>query len=270
VYRFVRAGLILFILLMSSVLVFAHDTEGTESEPSLWTDPVLYIKIAAGFLVFLTVVLVVAKSPKEEIKKPLFILLIVVVLLPTLYLAGHTVYENLQSESKGPIHWHADYEVLACGERLDLVNPKFPSNKIGSALFHEHNDDRIHIEGTVMHLHDIDFGSYFKVIGGNISATGFSYPVEGKGLVSYENGKQCPDGSTGTLKVYVNGKRIENPAEYLIYPHALVPPGDCIIVLFDASNSETTDVTCESWTARDWSYGTYHRNPVEVGEYSWQ
>ena len=74
----------------------------------------------------------------------------------------------------------------------------------------------------------------------------------------------------GTLtKVYVNGKKIDNYSEYVIYPDSIVPPGDCIVVLFDETNDDKTDIICESWEVNSWNYDNYERNQIKIGKRSW-
>jgi len=70
--------------------------------------------------------------------------------------------------------------------------------------------------------------------------------------------------------MYVNGKRVDNPATYLPYPHALSPPGDCVIITFDESIAEETDVLCESWQAANWDYNSFERPVVVIGDVAWQ
>lgn len=245
---------LLIIPLLSYAAFAASFSEMMHSE---WADPVLYIKLVALFVVFLTILVLLLEGKfKENHKTLLFYLFVIPVMASTLYLGAHTVYENIQSETGGPIHWHADYQVWACGERLDLIDPTGLKNKIGSPLFHEHNDDRIHVEGTVMHLEDIDLGSYFEVIGGELNEQVLVYPTEGKGIVEYSSGETCPNGEVGEVQVFVNGKKQQDFANYLMYPHALVPPGDCIIVEF-GPGKETTDKICESWDTKKWTYDNY-------------
>src|SRR3989344_5398241 len=80
----------------------------------------------------------------------LFLCIVLSVILPTFYFIGSTVYINSVSSSRGPVHWHADIEVFACGEELDFLDPKGLSNKVGVAAFHEHNDKKIHLEGVIV------------------------------------------------------------------------------------------------------------------------
>ena len=235
----------------------------------LISDPIFYIVISF-ILIILVIGICLIKGNKisEKGKKILFIILSVSVLLSTFYLTGSTVYENIKSETGGPVHWHADYKVIVCQERLDLINSKFPRNKVGTPLFHEHNDDRIHIEGSVHQLGDVDLGSYFDVIGGKLE-NGYLIYSSVNGVIEKRDGDLCNEESS-SLKVYVNGKKIDNYMEYVIYPDNLVPPGDCIVFLFDETDDDKTNIICESWEVNSWNYGSYERNKIKIGEMLWQ
>jgi hypothetical protein len=187
-----------------------------------------------------------------------FSLIAIPIILASLYMAAHTVHENIISETGGPVHWHVDYQVFTCGERLNLIDPTGLNNKIGSPLFHEHNDDRVHIEGTVMKVQSVDLQSYFAVIGGKLTETSLKYPSI-NGVVQVQNGDLC-NGQESTLNIYVNGQQVQDPLNHVPYPHALVPPGDCVIVEFSPDNSQTTDKVCESWQAQEWNYDNYEQN----------
>ena len=271
-----RTHLLTIILLSSLFLItsltFVSAQEGSIGEID-WAKPSIYIIISGALVLILCIIAIVAgQNLHNKGKHFIFWLIVIVVTLSSIYLASYTVYENVISESKGPIHWHADYQIWACGERLDLINPNFPSNKIGSPLFHEHDDDRIHTEGTVLRLEDVDLGSYFEVIGGKLADGTLSYPTEDNGLATYQDGDACSDNLPGTLKVYINGERIDDYENYLYYPDPLVPPGDCVIVIFDETSDDTTSLLCESWEVSGWNYDNYKdkREDVSIGGYSWE
>ena len=256
------------LILGAFLLPLASAHEGTDNLP----DPLIPLYIA-GILTVLVLIYSVAKnvekfSPREKLI--CFWLIALPVLLASLFLMLHTLYDTTTSETKGPVHWHADYEVWFCGEKLDLINPQFPKNKIGSPLLHEHNDDRIHVEGTVAHLETITLGRYFSTIGGALTPAILSYPTN-TGLRTVETGERCPNTTLpAMLKVYVNGKQITNPASYLLYPTPLIPPGDCIIVEFDESTSPTTNKICTSWQVKGVTYENLDRPNVTIGETTWQ
>lgn len=234
----------------------------------MWVEPTIFVYYAAAWLLLLAIIsLLVHNSQSNSLKHTLFWLMLIPTMLATLYLGVHTVYDNVTSETKGPVHWHADYEVWVCGSKLDLIDPVFPRNKIGSPLLHEHDDDRMHVEGTVSDLDDLSLGSYFNVIGGQLTSTRLVYPTN-EGMRTVQNGDFC-DGEPATLKVYVNGKLKQDASSYVLYPSSYVPPGDCIVVSFDTSNSSTTDRICTSWTVEGWNYGSYTRAAHAVGDRTW-
>ncbi len=49
-------------------------------------------------------------------KKILFYGIVIIVSIVTIYLAATTISANLNSYSHGLIHWHADVEIIICGE----------------------------------------------------------------------------------------------------------------------------------------------------------
>lgn len=135
--------------------------------------------IAASLI--LLVLLGIGSLVRERIPKlntPIFILICLNVLVATFVLLGSTVYLNTVSVSKGPVHYHADLEVWACDQELELRNPIGAfSNKIGTSTLHEHDDKRIHLEGVVVDERDASLGKFFYVIGGGISAETLVFPT---------------------------------------------------------------------------------------------
>lgn len=191
----------------------------------------------------------------KGLKKFLFVAICVVVIVPTIYMIASTVYLNTVSSSKGPVHWHADIEIWACGKEVELQDPTgFLSNKIGTATLHEHNDKRIHLEGVVVHPEDASLGKFFQVIDGEITNSSLIVPTN-NGPVPYTNGSMCADGSEGQVQVfayktdsegYYSQTKLEDPGAYTISPYSQVPPGDCIIVEF-GSNKDRTEKICKSY-----------------------
>lgn len=210
-------------------------------------NPVTYIKFTAIIIILVSFYVVpnVNKLKKSQ-KKFFFWLIVTPIVFSSLYLASHTVYENITSITKGPIHWHADYQVWACGQRLHLEEPHgILDNKQGTGLLHAHEDDRIHIEGTISNLKEVTLSKFFEANKGVLTNEYITIPTD-DGIKSFTNAQTCPDGSVGYLKVYVNGKLMPNAKDYVISPHPHVPPGDCIIIEFSSFASPTTDKVCES------------------------
>lgn len=237
-------------LLLTASAVLAHGME-EQSALALLPDPLSILSYASVVSGLAIAVSLLYKANKTE-KKVIFILIALPVGLSTFYLAGHTVYLNIVSETGGPVHWHADYEVWVCGTKLDLIDPMGFDNKIGSPVFHEHNDDRIHAEGVLVKKTDANLESYFDVIGGELRKDAMSYPTK-DGKVSVTNNNMC-NGKPAALQVFVyktKGNRYHQEKlldfpHYVLSPQSQVPPGDCIIIEFDGEKNKT-DKICETY-----------------------
>ncbi|MCM2325682.1 MAG: hypothetical protein NDI94_04410, partial [Candidatus Woesearchaeota archaeon] len=119
-----------------------------------------------------------------------YFLVAAITILITSYLVIATINLNLVSETKGPVHWHADFEIYNCGEKLDLIDPKGLSNKIGTPVFHEHNDDRMHVEGVVVEEEHVSLSEFIETIGGELTADSMKIETN-DGVVVMNNGDIC-------------------------------------------------------------------------------
>jgi len=136
------------------------------------------IKVSAIIVVVLVLTAWALNNRLPKLKLPLFIGIAGTMALSTLMLIGSTVYLNINSDSGGPVHWHADFEIWACGNELELRDPTGFSNKIGSSVLHEHNDRRIHLEGVVVDEKvDASLGKFMYVIGGAITSEAMVVPL---------------------------------------------------------------------------------------------
>ncbi len=239
---------ILLLLVLFSIGVFAHEGEDEEEEVM---SPISYLPIEPFFLasvVFPVVLLLVVvsiffqNSLSDKTKKIIFIAVAVPVVLTTLYLAGSTVYLNIISESGGPVHWHADFEIWNCGEHVtNLKKPEYLSNKVGSDVFHSHDDFRIHIEGIVVKKSDVSLGNFFEVIGGHFSGGHLEVELDNGTFLDASNGDLCPDGASGKwrlfLKNHSTGQFEENTEldSYVIKPFFNIPPGDYLLLVFGST-----------------------------------
>ena len=178
------------------------------------------------------------KKLREQTKLFLFWSIVVLVSLSTLYLVAHTFYYNIFSETNGPVHWHADFEIWICGEQQTLPSSPFPSNKVGTPLLHHHNDYRMHIEGTVFSWGDVTVGSFFDAIGGTLGQTYIGIPQEDGSLKYWQNDDYCGK-KQGMLHLYVQKgdseawEEVEDIPSYIISPYADVPPGDRLKIMFE-------------------------------------
>lgn len=236
--------------------VLAHEGEELVEivKPSLGetirTNSLKFSLLAYGFLLVLAVIAVFLKKTNEKVKYLLFGAITLVSVLTTIYLVGSTIYLNQQSETGGPIHWHADFEIYSCGQKVEIKDPEGFSNKVGTEVVHEHNDNRMHFEGVLLTLHDASIGHFFESLGGSMNNKQLAIPND-VGVAIYKDGDLCEDGTKTSMQVFVyqtkNGefsqKKLDDPQNYVISSYGQVPPGDCIIIEFD-KRKERTDKLC--------------------------
>lgn len=212
------------------------------------------VAIAVVLLIVLAVAAAFARDRFPRSKPWLFWSMAVIVAVVTFILIGSTVYLNTVSTSGGPVHRHADFEMWACGDELELENPSgFLSNKIGTPVLHEHDDKRIHLEGVVVESRDGSLGKFMEVVGGSITSESIVFPTN-DGKRSFVSGEEC-DGIPAQLQVFVYQtteegyytlQKLDDPSGYTVSDESVVPPGDCIIMEF-APPKETTDRMCEQY-----------------------
>lgn len=133
-----------------------------------------------GGVILITLIIIAAlvRERLPKLKMPLFLASTFTVVSVTAILIGATIYLNVTSASGGPVHWHADTEIWACGQELELRDPTGAlSNKIGTSTLHEHNDKRIHLEGVVVNSSDASLGKYFHVLGGVLTENALKIPL---------------------------------------------------------------------------------------------
>ncbi len=242
-------------------LIALHALPAQESLALALREQSYNVVIAATLLIAALILYAIyAKPRKEKVKKFLFWSSVVVTVFSTLFLAGVTIYVNTVSPTGGPVHWHTDYEIWNCGEAVDLVDPTGIDNRIGTWEVHEHNDNRMHVEGTIVDLEQGTFRHFFETVGSTFGDVGLSYPtVNGKITLPYSG--VC-NGQKAELQAFL--LRVTNPldAKQWVYdqekipisletnmqPYANVPPGDCLIIEFDAAK-ETTTHSCASYRA---------------------
>ena len=174
----------------------------------------------------------------EIMKRAVFFLIFIVVASVTLYLVLATLNLNRISDTKGPVHWHADFEIRVCGNEVKLAEPEGFSNRQGTSILHAHSDNRIHVEGVLVDKKLASLGNFFYAVGGYIGGDALALKVPtDKGLMFVHYGDNC-NGKPGSLYVFVNGRLIDNPADYIISPYEKVPPGDRIKIVFTEKPAE--------------------------------
>jgi hypothetical protein len=244
---------------------------GEDLEATITSLSIKAVTWGSVLLVGLVLSAIVLKKLKGKRRKqaswemPLFLSIVGTILGISVFLVGSTIYLNTVSSSKGPVHWHADFEIWACGEPItahlangeDVDHLKDPqgrlSNKIGTATYHEHNDKRIHLEGVVVEPKDASLGKFFHVIGGSLTASSMVVPTN-DGNRSFANGQRCGD-TAGQVQVFAfkqnedktySQQKLTDPASYVISPNPNVPPADCLIFEFDRPKAKT-DKLCRSY-----------------------
>src|SRR3989344_509858 len=235
----------LFLLFLALILpvnfAFAH--EGEEDEFMLDHSelyPITQLQAAGygslAFGVLIAVILLFHKKMEGMAKKIAYSLILIVVALVTLYLVIVTLHLNLISLTKGPVHWHADFEIWVCDKEIRLAEPKGLSNKQGVDLMHAHNDNRIHVEGVLLDMKAASLGAFFHAVGGSLSSDGIKVPADNS-LLSVHEGDKCNE-KPGKLYVFVYGNVISNPSSYVISPYEKVPPGGRIKFVFTEKTLE--------------------------------
>lgn len=218
----------------------AHEQSLTTWEKLGIPDPTsVLIWCAAAAGLFICVSMYYQKRMGKQAKKFSFVLIALPIAIATFYLGASTIYLNLNSVTGGPVHWHADYEVWACAQRYELVDPHSLDNKVGESAVHEHNDNRIHVEGVLLDLNGASIGEFFEAVGGKFTGGFLAMPTN-EGQKSWNNGDLC-NGSPARWLVFVNGKPEENAQMHVIAPYTDVPPGDVIKMVFTEKNPENVN-----------------------------
>lgn len=234
---------LLIVFLLSAGNAFSHEEEGdymldhSELYPISQLQAAGYGSLAFGILAL--AIILFHKKMNDAAKKIMYFLVVINIAVVTLYLILTTLHLNVTSITKGPVHWHADFEIWVCGREIELLEPKGLSNKQGTDLMHAHNDNRIHVEGVILDKKQASLGAFFYAVGGSLSSDGIKVPTD-EGLLSVHEGDKCNE-QPAKLYVFVNGNLIENPASYEIAHHEKVPPGDRIKFVFTEKPVEEID-----------------------------
>ncbi len=188
-----------------------------------WYPTVDFAQYTVEFIIGGTIalaVLTVVALVKEDVlsdrgKTILMVGFLFAVLVPSVYVTGAYIHQVATSWSDGEIHWHADYEVVVQNEtdgyeQLDLIDPsRFCeetthessymcrlSDRTGAVEFHEHDDRRIHLEGTFRDREEATLQAFFRTFGGSLANNYLKYPTNERMYELRETGDR-------TLKIAV-------------------------------------------------------------------
>ena len=251
--------LLVFLLLLNFVFAHGDETEDVKVDNSFFEDFLPAYIITAVFIFSAVPFLLLYFSKKKISKQHIYFWIIIYfVSVITLIIIFDTINLTLKSETKGPVHWHADYQIWNCGERLDIMEPEKLTNRIGTRLVHEHGDNRIHVEGIIKDIHNADLHNFFNVLGGELTETSFSMPSN-EGIVTANDGGLC-NGESAEVQIFAyiveDANLKQKPGflveqlkvneNYILSPYQDVPPGDCIIIEFD-KRKEKTDKICDTY-----------------------
>jgi len=260
----VKTVLLVIIMINFSYIVNSHGVEDSNKDELDNIDKIVKVNslkfviiasLTSGIIVIISIFL---KEKTEKLKIVLIAGILIPIILTTVYLATTTIYVNLISETKGPVHWHADYELWACDNKIELIKPKGLSNKIGNTVFHDHGDNRIHVEGVVIDKKDVDLHNFFEVVGGYLDRDKMTIPID-QGIVNLKNGDIC-NNIEGKIQVFVYSiinpydnknwkfkqRKVDNFENYILSPFSSILPGDCIIIEF-GQEKEQTEHICETY-----------------------
>ncbi|MBI2136520.1 hypothetical protein HYU06_05605 [Candidatus Woesearchaeota archaeon] len=240
--------LLLAMLSFTSLAAYGHgDEEGSSADfngidfTSLSLNLVYAASIISALALFWYFTL---KNPHQFHKRIVFDVVAVVVVIATLFMISSTLYLNFASPTKGPVHWHADYEIMLCDQHYELAEPKGMLNRVGTNTMHEHNDNRIHIEGVPRTLEEVALGEFFEKVDSHLAMEEFSMHSN-KGEITVKNGQMC-NGKAAALSVFVEKQfgrerkwsKLENAVEYVISPYGTVPPGDRLKIIFSEKTEQ--------------------------------
>ncbi|MBS3174431.1 hypothetical protein J4440_00960 [Candidatus Woesearchaeota archaeon] len=146
------------------------------------------------------------KKDKKEIKKKTIKHAVIILVLALIIFGLYKSISNVKSFEPyydKEFHWHANINIFTCGNEIQL---KCKSGFCGTMLNHHHNDQIIHMEGSVLpRKEDISLGSFFDTINIKFSETE---------IADKKNGDLC-NGKPGKVNLYVNGELNKEFKDYI-------------------------------------------------------
>jgi|GEM_PF-3666786 len=214
-------------------------------------NPLLYLSIASLVLVStLLVSFFASETWTKRHGQKLFLLIACSIGFATVLTASFSLIQTLSADTIaiGTV----EYQLWDCGKRITIPEPAGLTTTTGVPQIHDHDGNRIHLVG--MTATPLTLGAFFDTIGGELTSDHVILPTA-TDYIHRTTMDSCPDGRPGVLQVFVNGKRMDNAAAYVLHPGPAIPPGDCIIIDFNPTVQLTTEKTCDSMTQQQLHYG---------------
>lgn len=274
-------------------------TEMVATTDLLRTTGDLSVAVTSAAVIFLMALIVAGVLTRErwpKYKGPLFTLIVLVTVTTTLVLAGSALARSFNSPTAGPVKWSADYQIWACGNQLELRDPRgLVNDRIGTPALYEKNDGTIRYQGTPQKLpDDASLGAFMQAIGGEVSDNSLIVPLnDGNGFVGtpqapeqvepyistsrdglsarFASDQTCGD-DMAEIQTFVynfnpatntySQTKIPHPALYELSHRTAAPPADCVIIEF-APRKDRTAHLCESYGVRDYDRCTEFGVPAD-------
>ncbi|MBI2541842.1 hypothetical protein HYV80_03985 [Candidatus Woesearchaeota archaeon] len=233
-----KNGLLIFLAVFLIILAsnaFSHEDEEVYALDHSELYPISQLQ-AAGygtlfFGILIITIIMLHKKMNDAAKKIFYFFIVITTAVVTIYLVLTTLHLNVTSITKGPVHWHADFEIWVCDKEILLTKPQeWWSNKQGVDLMHAHSDNRIHVEGVILDKQQASLGAFFYAVGGSLRDDSLKIPTD-QGLISVHDGDFCNE-KPAKLYAFVNGNLIASLPDYEISHYEKVPPGDRIKFVF--------------------------------------
>src|SRR3989338_1396139 len=126
----------------------------------------------------------------KTLKYSIITLVVILVLVGGYYFIVKPI-KSFQPYYGGSYHWHANFELFACGQPVEV---KCPGSICGPMNLHHHNDNIIHMEGnSIAKKEDLALGKFFDAIG---------IPFSEAQISNWKNGDICPNGEPGEIHLY--------------------------------------------------------------------
>lgn len=254
----------------------------TEDVASAGSSPAMIAVLVGTSLLMVLIGAMVVGRQRRRLRPMLFSFVVFVVLTVTWFATGTAIYTDALSYTGGPVRWQASYQIWACGNQLELRDPRgLLSGTIGRPDIYERNDSRIHIGGIPSSPAEASLGAFMNAVGGTISPLSLTVPLNDSSLyavgqspqnsdqiqpflhttasgnlATFTSGQQCGS-QTAEVQVFVykynkdsraySQTRLSDPASYTISGERNVPKGDCIIMEF-APRHNRTDKICPEIT----------------------